>query len=382
MTQAELNALVNGLIIDNNTNQVTPAKVRSVFLAVIDSIQQTNLAGVTANAPLNYDAFNNLFTIFQSDSSTNGYLSSEDWNTFNDKQDLLTEVNFGALNNSFTTNDSLADGDLFSFTDVSDSNKQKKTTWSNIKDKLKTYFDGYYGNDLYRYWYSYTANILNTTLLQVNTTNALTVSGTASVVSRAGTLFYNSLAMNNYASATPNGSNAGIKNNNIADGSHIEGFDVYFSFANNDTNSGCETTVGLYSLFSAIPNIDKSSYTGDFIGVGNDVGDTNLSFYCRRVSPVAAYTKVDCGVGFPAHSTTDAYLFRMQASRGLIQNDRTLKMTITNIVTGAVFEHTFTGLNTPEPTRNICIVVNRSNRNTGVATNIRFSKCHITKFLY
>jgi len=89
MTQLELNALVNSLIIDNNINQVTPAKVRSVFLAVIDSIQQTNLNAVTATSPLNYDAFLNVFTIIQSTASTNGYLSAADWAVFNAKQPLL-----------------------------------------------------------------------------------------------------------------------------------------------------------------------------------------------------------------------------------------------------------------------------------------------------
>lgn len=144
MTQAELNALVNGLIIDNNTNQVTPAKVRAVFFAVIDSIQQTNLSEITANEPLNYDAFNNLFTILQADISTNGYLSLEDWKVFNEKQELLSEINFGAFSNNLTTEDTIADGDLFNFVDVSDSNKQKKTGWANIKNKLKAYFDTFY----------------------------------------------------------------------------------------------------------------------------------------------------------------------------------------------------------------------------------------------
>jgi hypothetical protein len=99
MTQAELNSLVNSLIIDNNTNQITPAKVRSVFLAVIDSIQQTNLAEVSASNPLNYDAFNNVFSIIQSSDSTNGYLSSADWIVFDAKQPLLVSgVNIKTIN--------------------------------------------------------------------------------------------------------------------------------------------------------------------------------------------------------------------------------------------------------------------------------------------
>ena len=235
---------------------------------------------------------------------------------------------------------------------------------------------------LQRYWYSMTANTLNTTLMLVNNTNSFTISGTAAVVPRSGTNYYNSIAMNNYISATANGSNCGIKNNNQGDGSYLEGFDSSFVFINNDINVNCETTVGYYGLLSAIPNIAKSAYTADFTGVGNDVGDTNLSFYCKRNTETPSYTKVDCGANFPAHTTTDAYILRMQMTRGFNNSGRTLKMTITNIITGAVFSHTFTDSQIPSSTRNICMVVNRSNRNTGVATNIRFSKWHQTKYIY
>lgn len=63
---------------------------------------------------------------------------------YNNKQDNLTAQNFGTFSNGLTTEDAIVDTDLINFTDVSDANKQKKTTWSNLKAKLKTYFDAFY----------------------------------------------------------------------------------------------------------------------------------------------------------------------------------------------------------------------------------------------
>ncbi len=45
---------------------------------------------VSATTPLNYNSSSGIFSIALADSLTNGYLSSTDWNTFNDKQSLIT----------------------------------------------------------------------------------------------------------------------------------------------------------------------------------------------------------------------------------------------------------------------------------------------------
>jgi hypothetical protein len=236
-------------------------------------------------------------------------------------------------------------------------------------------------NDLYKQWVSYSANNGGGFILD-GTSNALTVSGTNTVVSRTGANFYSSIMMNNYASGTGAGANAGVKNNNFADGNYNEGFDAYFMFANNNTNINCQSTIGFYSLVSAIPNLDTSAFTTNFVGIGNDVGDTNLSFYCRRTTATASYIKVPTNSSFPAHTTTDAYLLRMECNKTLVDADRNIKLTLTNIITGATISHTFTGVQNPTSNANFFITANRSNRNTGVSTNIRVAKIHVTRKLF
>jgi len=58
-TPAELLAMVQTLIIDNNTNQVTPAKVRAVLNAIIESIPGADqtIPTITAYSPLDYNGF-------------------------------------------------------------------------------------------------------------------------------------------------------------------------------------------------------------------------------------------------------------------------------------------------------------------------------------
>lgn len=95
MTQEQLNELVAGLIIDNATQQVTPAKVRSVFYAVIESMN-TGISGATATPPLNYEPFTSVFSMLQASASTNGWLSSTDWTTFNTVKTLQQITTAGA----------------------------------------------------------------------------------------------------------------------------------------------------------------------------------------------------------------------------------------------------------------------------------------------
>lgn len=236
-------------------------------------------------------------------------------------------------------------------------------------------------NDLYHSWFSYMANNAGA-WLGLNTGNPLTIYGTSAVVPRSGTSIYGSIIMNNCVSALTNGSNAGIKNNNASDGVYREGVDAYFVWANNSASDQQNTCVGLYSLLLVIPNLNPSNFTASTMIVGNDVGDSNLSFFVNRTASVASFQKIDCGSNFPANTTSDAYLLRIQINKTEIEANRIAKMTLINIVTGHIFEHTFSGNQIPDSNANFAVVINRNNRNTGTATDIRPAKIHVSRKLF
>jgi hypothetical protein len=58
------------------------------------------LTALSASAPLSYNNTTGAFTITQANTSTNGFLSSTDWNTFNSKQSALTIGNFTEVNSN------------------------------------------------------------------------------------------------------------------------------------------------------------------------------------------------------------------------------------------------------------------------------------------
>lgn len=243
-------------------------------------------------------------------------------------------------------------------------------------------------NDLYRSWQYVASSLEGSGLLfsGITAINRYGELGTRSFVAPTGTTRLLSLYFQNYLSATTAGANAGLKMINQADGYIRQGFDTHFVFANNDTNTSNQTVVGSYgSLSASVANLNIADFTVDFFGVGNDVGDTNLSFYCKRISATgqtASYVKVATNSSFPAHTTTDAYLLRMEAPQTEVDANRFIKMTLTNLITGATISHTFPYTESPVLDRSVITCCVRSNRNTGVATNMRFGKLHLTRKAY
>lgn len=78
-TAAEREDAINALIIDNNTNQVTPSKVRAVLKLINDAINITNPSSVFAIEPLYLDSFTNQFSISKASETQDGYISKEDY---------------------------------------------------------------------------------------------------------------------------------------------------------------------------------------------------------------------------------------------------------------------------------------------------------------
>lgn len=79
LTPAEIESVINAYIIDNNTNQVTPAKMRFVLKTINNAIQQTDASAVFAVEPLFFDPFTNQFFISKVSALQDGYLSKEDY---------------------------------------------------------------------------------------------------------------------------------------------------------------------------------------------------------------------------------------------------------------------------------------------------------------
>lgn len=79
MTPAEIQNVIDSYIIDNNTNQITPAKVRYVLGIINQAITQTDASAVFALEPLYFNSFTNQFSISKVSALQDGYLSKDDY---------------------------------------------------------------------------------------------------------------------------------------------------------------------------------------------------------------------------------------------------------------------------------------------------------------
>lgn len=335
MTQAELDSLVDALIIDNTTGQINPYKVRQVFHAIISSIQQTNLAQVTATPPLNYDGFNNIFSILKASAIQDGYLSKEDFasmslgytpeNSANKAttmsgnttsnilflsakavydwgvgkfQDILTDVNFGNFINSLTEKTILVSADFFGIMDSQDSNKEKKISWKDLMLSLKMAFNGD----------TYSVQSTGAALSAFGIASPTTVpSGSNIAANYASTYTSNPIAFCVHRSASSGivlGSSAEFYENTQKLVANGLGYFFHGKIAPTWV-TGCANLLAITGSNAAIGNANPSSLI-DFIGFGVDDSDSNLQFMHNDGSGTA--TKVDMGSNF-AMQANNCYTF-------------------------------------------------------------------------
>jgi Leucine-rich repeat (LRR) protein len=81
-TEEDVNNIIGQLIIDNNTMQISPKKLRDV-LKIINSRIGVDPSSISTNSPLNLDPFTSVLSLLKADAENDGYLSKEDWIKFN-----------------------------------------------------------------------------------------------------------------------------------------------------------------------------------------------------------------------------------------------------------------------------------------------------------
>jgi len=118
-TPTERQNLINSLIIDNNTGQISPAKMREVLTALNVAIVVTEPSGVSAVLPLSYNNFTNQFSISLATALQDGYISKEDWIKFNTsaskpQADKITIKHKGWFGGSKNTGENIELGDICS----------------------------------------------------------------------------------------------------------------------------------------------------------------------------------------------------------------------------------------------------------------------------
>lgn len=116
-TPTERQNLINSLIIDNNTGQVSPAKVREVLTSLNLAIVVTEPSGVSAVLPLQYNNFTNQFSISPATAIQDGYLTKEDFIKFNtatskNQSDKIVIKHKGWFNETKNTGENIELGDI------------------------------------------------------------------------------------------------------------------------------------------------------------------------------------------------------------------------------------------------------------------------------
>lgn len=294
MTTTEQNAIslpANGLTIFNTTlntimiNKGTAASPNwsPLVSGTVDTSSITNFWSKTrslfsATAPVTYG--NGVIGITQSGSSTNGYLSSTDWNTFNNKQAALSGTGFVKISGTTITYDNST-----YLTSVDTSNI------SNFHVKVKSVFTG-------------TAPIT-----YANGTIGITQSGTSSNGYLSSTDWN---TFNNKANASTTWSTLG---NSVASAQKIGTLTAYdFPVYTNNVERMRVTSAGLVGIGTTSPaNTLQVVATSDPLALGGLQSGTNTDSLLtvsngvvKRLSPASLVTSSSNAWGLTGNAGTNA----------------------------------------------------------------------------
>jgi len=78
LTPQQLLELIFGIIIDNNEEFITPARLRMVLLPIVSSYAGRGSA-ISGQAPISVNQFNGIISIAKASATQDGYISKEDF---------------------------------------------------------------------------------------------------------------------------------------------------------------------------------------------------------------------------------------------------------------------------------------------------------------
>lgn len=247
-------------------------------------------------------------------SATNrGVLSSTDWSTFNAKQNSLTIGNLTDVGTDGITITGGTGAVIGSGTSISQqvasatqNGYLSSADWINFNSAAPAFIPKSAPNETYR-----GININNNSTTVVSE-GGITMSSTASTLAQAvaSTNFATKqIRLRYYATTVSGGRYTGTRGSALLWYIH-GGFRYVCDFNISDTafSAGCQQ---FYGLSGVITDLNYGTATGilvstltNIIGIGSEVGDTNLQVFHNDATGTA--TKVDLGINFPANRTAGA----------------------------------------------------------------------------
>jgi hypothetical protein len=313
-------------------------------------------------------------------SATNrGALSSADWSTFNGKQDALTIGNLTDVGTDGITITGGTGAIIGSGVDISQqvanatqNGYLSSTDWINFNSAAPAFIPKLSANETYR---GITINNNSTTVVAEG---GVTMSVTGSTLAQTvtSTNFATKQIRLRYYNSTVSGGRYGGNRGSALLWYIHGGFRYVCDFNISDTSfsSSCQQ---FYGLAGQTGDLGYGGVTGtlvstlfNIIGIGNEVGDTNLQVFHNSTSGTA--TKVDLGVGFPANRTVGTISTTVYSIQ--LYNEpmsTTVKYEVINKETGAIAQGTIS-INLPLTSQGLNFFASRTMGNPSVTATGQF----------